>query len=82
MLHVAESIEELPGPTLPLKGVKVEAHIYEASNSVLVTQTYFNSTSRPLETFYKFPLPPNAAVTDFTAEFDGRVIQAKLEEAK
>ena len=50
---------------LPLKHTDVEADIAGTVASVKVTQRFHNSSSRPIEAVYVFPLPQDSAVSDF-----------------
>ena len=67
------------GP-FPLQELHVLARIDGLVAQVEVRQTFVNVFTEPLEATYIFPLPDQAAVTDFVMEVNGRRVEAVLEE--
>ena len=65
---------------LPLAAVDVHARIDGLIAEVVLTQSFVNAHSEPLEATYIFPLPDRAAVTDFHMTIGDRVIEAVLKE--
>ncbi|MGV9305327.1 VIT domain-containing protein [Nonomuraea sp. NPDC003727] len=65
---------------LPLESVDVVARISGLIAGVEVAQGFRNPFDVTLEATYVFPLPDRAAVTAFTMEADGRVIEGVLKE--
>ncbi|WP_214103652.1 VIT domain-containing protein [Acrocarpospora catenulata] len=65
---------------LPLESVEVTATISGLTAGVLVAQGFRNPYEVALEATYVFPLPPRAAVTEFTMEADGHVVEGLLKE--
>ncbi|MCA8956602.1 MAG: VWA domain-containing protein [Planctomycetes bacterium] len=65
---------------LPLRALDVDAQITGLTARVVVRQTFVNRCPQPLEATYIFPLPPRAAVTDFTMTVGGRTVRGLLAE--
>ncbi|MFF4987305.1 VIT domain-containing protein [Streptosporangium saharense] len=65
---------------LPLESVEVTAGVCGLAAGVEVVQTFRNPHEVALEATYVFPLPDRAAVTSFTMEADGRVVEGVLKE--
>ncbi|UJR07093.1 hypothetical protein I4U23_011381 [Adineta vaga] len=65
---------------VPLKNVSVEAKIHWFAADVTLTHVYINREENPIEAVYIFPIEDNAAIYDFTAEIDNRIIRAVLKE--
>ncbi|MEV4162784.1 VIT domain-containing protein [Nonomuraea dietziae] len=65
---------------LPLESVDVAARISGLIAGVEVAQGFRNPFDVTLEATYVFPLPDRAAVTAFTMEADGRVVEGLLKE--
>jgi Ca-activated chloride channel family protein len=65
---------------LPLKALQIEAHIAGLVAETTVRQTFINAFPEPLEAVYIFPLPPSAAVTQFTLTAQGRRVEGALME--
>ena len=71
--------------SLPLQRTSVEAEISGFISRVRVTQTFTNLNTTPIEAVYTYPLPQNAAVSDFKMIIADRVIAGvikKREEAR
>ncbi|CAF1094814.1 unnamed protein product [Adineta steineri] len=66
--------------TIPLRHVYVEAQIHSFTADVTLTQTYYNEDSYPVEAVYIFPIEENAAIYEFTAHIDNRLIKAVVQE--
>lgn len=78
---------ELPGCTLvagatefPLTGVTVKGHIDGQGVVWVVTQTFNNPLTEPVEAIYKFPLPYNGAVNGMKIKIGDRVVEAVIKE--
>jgi Ca-activated chloride channel family protein len=74
-----------PPDPLPLAGpqVTVELHAVEAVvegpvATVAVTQVFRNDSGQAAEGIYVFPLPADAAVSDFQLTVDGQTLEGKL----
>ncbi|HEY4220888.1 MAG TPA: VIT domain-containing protein, partial [Myxococcota bacterium] len=65
---------------LPLAEMDVDARIIATFAHTTVRQVFINNTGAPLEATYIFPLPDRAAVTRFSMEVNGRVVEGVLEE--
>ncbi len=65
---------------LPLRAVDVRTRIDGLAAKTVLTETFVNTQSEPLEATYIFPLPDRAAVTHFRMEVAGRVIEGALKE--
>ena len=72
-----ESQEEIP---LPLKHTDVKAQIDAYIATAVVTQEYHNPYEEKIEAVYVFPLPQNAAVTDFLMIIGDREIRGMIRE--
>ncbi len=73
----------LPGKEnvlLPLESTSVDAHISGYIANVNVLQKYHNPYSDKIEAVYIFPLPQNAAVTDFVMIVGDRKIRGLIRE--
>ncbi|CAF3685831.1 unnamed protein product [Adineta steineri] len=66
--------------TIPIRHVYVEALIHSFTADVTLTQIYYNENSYPIEAIYIFPIEENAAVYEFTAHIDDRLIKAVVQE--
>jgi hypothetical protein len=65
---------------LPLKALAIEARIVGLVAETSLRQTFVNACPEPLEAVYIFPLPPSAAVTQFTMTAQGRRVDGTLME--
>ena len=61
-----------------IESTDVQAEIGAAHASVVVTQTFRNPYSEPLESIYRFPLPHDAAVDRVGLIVGGRLIEAEI----
>lgn len=73
----ADSTEEIP---LPLKHTDAQAQISAYIASVHLTQKYHNPFSEKIEAIYTFPLPQNAAVSEFVMVIGERQIRGIVRE--
>ncbi len=73
--------EPAPIP-LPLKHTDVKAKISAFIATVTVTQKYENPYAQKIEAVYVFPLPHNAAVTDFLMVIGERRIRGMIRERR
>ena len=72
--------EPLPALITP---ITIELHSVDAVvdgpvANVHVTQVFRNETRRTVEGVYIFPLPADAAISDFQMTVDGKVLEGKL----
>ena len=65
---------------LPLKSVRVKAHLRGFVLGLQSTLTYSNDSSNPVEVLFRFPLEKSHAVVGLTALIDGRKIKADIRE--
>eukprot|EP00112_Aurelia_sp_Birch-Aquarium-sp1_P017502 Seg4063.1 transcript_id=Seg4063.1/GoldUCD/mRNA.D3Y31 product="von Willebrand factor A domain-containing protein 5A" protein_id=Seg4063.1/GoldUCD/D3Y31 len=65
---------------IPLKKVSVKARVIGFVAEVCIEQKYINEESVPIEVAYSFPTEEGAAVVEFTANVDGRIIQSEAKE--
>jgi Ca-activated chloride channel family protein len=65
---------------LPLKALEIEARIVGLVAETTLRETFVNAFPEPLEAVYIFPLPPSAAVTQFTMTAQGRRVEGTLME--
>jgi Ca-activated chloride channel family protein len=65
---------------LPLRGTTVKAQILGFSATVSVDQRFHNPAKRKIDISYTFPLPHDAAVSDFLVSIDGRTIRGFIRE--
>lgn len=66
--------------SIPLTGVKVEGDILGRGAKVKIFQRFKNSEHKSVEAVYKFPLPDGAAICDFKAHIDDKIIHGKIED--
>jgi Ca-activated chloride channel family protein len=73
-------VEPLPpaSPPLKLDEHRVEAVIDGPVAQVRLTQVFHNETGHTVEGVYIFPLPGDAAVSDFQMTVNGQVLEGKL----
>lgn len=57
---------------------RVAANINDQVATTHVEQTFVNDSERPLEGTYVFPLPPQAAISEFNMVVDGQTVEGKL----
>src|ERR1700730_13079454 len=65
---------------LPLKALQIEAQLVGLVAETAVRQPFINAFPKPLEAVYIVPLPPSAAVTQFTLTAQGRRVEGALME--
>ena len=65
---------------LPLKAVECEFSVAAGMVEVRMTQVFRQENSKPLDCDYLFPLPADATVNFCEADFNGRIIRAKVKE--
>src|SRR5207302_1832179 len=68
-------------PPLAMVSHQVEVAIHDQAAVTTVTQVFRNSTSRPLEATYLFPVPKGAGVNKFTMWVDGKEVSGEMVEA-
>ena len=67
----------VPGP-ISVSDYTVQAHVDGPVAVVKVAQTFHNDSGAVVEGMYVFPLPAEAAVSDFQMKVDGRVLEGRL----
>ena len=65
---------------VPLKSVKVDVKVVNFTAEVTITQNFVNCEAGSIECLYYFPVEEEAAVTDFTAQLEGRTIRTDVKE--
>ena len=65
---------------LPLKAVECEFSVAAGLVEVRMTQVFRQENPKPLDCDYLFPLPADASVYACEADFNGRIIRAKVKE--
>jgi Ca-activated chloride channel family protein len=78
-LLALQGTKEVP---LPLKRTEIKANVIGSLASVQVAQRFQNPYSRKIEAVYVFPLPHDAAVTDFIMTIGERKIRGIVRERK
>lgn len=70
----------LPGPISPVTIAlySVDAVVDGPVATVHVTQIFRNDSERPVQGTYLFPLPADAAVSDFQMTVDGQILEGKI----
>ena len=68
-------------PPLTMVSHEVNVAIQDQAAVTTVTQVFRNSTSRPLEATYLFPVPKNASVNKFTMWVDGKEVAGEMVES-
>src|SRR4051794_25662348 len=68
-------------PPLAMTSHRVEVAVHDQAAVTTVTQVFHNSTPRPLEATYLFPVPKNACVNKFTMFVDGKEVAGEMVEA-
>lgn len=66
--------------SLPLQKTSVNVQIIGGLATVLVTQEFYNPLKEPAEIEYLFPLPHQAAISDFEIKIGNRTVRSNLEE--
>jgi Ca-activated chloride channel family protein len=67
-------------PPLAIKHQRVDINIKDGVATAKIEQVFRNSTNRDLEAVYIFPLPLNAAISDFAMYIDGKRMSGELVE--
>lgn len=88
VVRAQDTLPQPPPPTMPnlvapLMQVVIERHAVDAVVTgqiaqVHVTQVLRNQSAQPAEGVYLFPLPADAAVSDFMMTVDGAVLEGRL----
>ncbi|MDP6438921.1 MAG: VIT domain-containing protein [Candidatus Brocadiia bacterium] len=69
-------------PPLGIKSHRVETTLKDGVATSKITQVFFNSTKRRLEATYIFPIPTEAALTDFAMYINGKRQSGQIVEAR
>ncbi len=67
-------------PPLAIRYQRVDIKIRDGAAVTAIEQVFVNHTSRDLEALYIFPLPENAAISDFAMTINGERMQGELVE--
>ncbi|MBZ0137387.1 MAG: VIT and VWA domain-containing protein [Planctomycetes bacterium] len=72
-----------PRPVPSAQQIEIRAHAVETvvdgqSATTTVTQTFYNPNSWQLEGTYMFPLPPEAAISDFQMTMNDKMVKGEL----
>ncbi len=68
-------------PPLAIRSQRVDIRVEDAVAQVKVAQEFVNHTSRELEATYVFPLPREAAITDFALMINGERVRGEVLDA-
>ena len=79
-LHLGALLHRDSSMPLPLHHTAVTAEVTGPLAAVRVTQQFINPFETPVELVYLFPLPHEAAVTDFAFAVGGRTVRAEIAE--
>ena len=81
LVHLCEDFYNLSFYSpIPLASVRVDVKVVNFNAQVEVTQEFVNREQNPIECVYFFPVEEEAAVVDFTAELEGRMIKTRIKE--
>merc|ERR1711988_1210793 len=80
--HLSTSGNESCTLPVPLKNVQLDVKVVNFTAEVKVSQKFVNCEQNPIECVYFFPVEEEAAVTDFTAQLEGRTIKTVIKEKK
>ena len=78
--HLSTSGNESSTLPVPLKNVQLDVKVVNFTAEVKVSQQFVNCEQNPIECVYFFPVEEEAAVTDFTAQLEGRTIKTVIKE--
>lgn len=67
-----------PAPLVDLTLYKITAQIEDQVATTRIEQTFFNPGPQPLEASYFFPIPQDAAISDFSMMVDGQTIEGQI----
>lgn len=70
--------ERLPGDSYTVEAVTLDVAVRDQIADVQLSQTFRNTSSRPIEASFMFPIPPDATIDRFTLMVDGNELPAKL----
>lgn len=65
---------------VPLKSQHLHIDVCDRNASCVLTQNYVNEEENPIEAFFTFPTPAEAAVYSFEAKTDNGIIVAQIKE--
>ena len=68
-------------PCLAIKSHRVAVKVTDGVATTTVTEVFINSTKRRLEAIYVFPVPKEAAITDFAMYINGKRQSGEVVEA-
>jgi Ca-activated chloride channel homolog len=66
--------------SIPLTGVRVEAHLVGGSARIRLEQRYKNPEPTPIEAVYTFPLQADAVVCGFSGQIGDRTVKGEVDE--
>eukprot|EP01089_Gocevia_fonbrunei_P015018 TRINITY_DN4290_c0_g1_i4.p1 TRINITY_DN4290_c0_g1~~TRINITY_DN4290_c0_g1_i4.p1 ORF type:complete len:219 (-),score=34.57 TRINITY_DN4290_c0_g1_i4:172-828(-) len=68
------------GNTIPLKSINFDVSVVDQLGTVTITQDYANTTSKPLEAVFTFPVDNNATITDFRVQTStGKILLGEIQ---
>ena len=65
---------------VPLSSVHLETRVVNFTSEIQVQQKFVNKEAQPIECIYFFPVEEQAAVTEFTAELEGRTVKTQVKD--
>ncbi|KAM8977640.1 protein mono-ADP-ribosyltransferase PARP4 [Pelodytes ibericus] len=77
---VKGGLQNSQGEQIPLEMIHVKAKVMDLIAQVVIFQTYKNTSPRPIEAKYVFPLDSTAAVCGFEAFINGKHIVGEVKE--
>ena len=80
MSLVAELKSKNSTDQIALRGVRIVGRVVGLHQHMTIEQTYVNMEDEPIEASYTFPLPAEAAVCEFEARTDDRVLIGGIDE--
>ena len=92
-LHAQGLIMPIPPPPRPphhpyhpripfIESIKVSVDVMESTAVTRIEQTFVNPNSFPLEGTFLFPLPPDAALSEFSMTADGKKMEGEILDAE
>eukprot|EP00095_Tigriopus_kingsejongensis_P011133 maker-scaffold1161_size58349-snap-gene-0.8 protein:Tk11133 transcript:maker-scaffold1161_size58349-snap-gene-0.8-mRNA-1 annotation:"hypothetical protein DAPPUDRAFT_309817" len=79
LIHTLEGLSLEPVP-VPLRSVSLKVRVVDFVAEITLEQEYANQEARPIEAVYLFPVEEEAAVVDFEATLEDRVIKTDVKE--
>lgn len=74
-----EAVVPFPGPgVVYITRYVVTASVEDQLATTRVEQTFFNASSQPVEATYFFPIPEQAAISEFNMVVDGQTVEGQI----